>query len=400
VLFREPGVTQKGRMSIMSIMFEPVTIKNLKIRNRIARSATFEGMGNAAGEPSERHARLYSELAEAGVGLIFTSAAMVERFKLTLPEGQDIAYPIFIDRDELVELWKPIVAAVQSRGARIAMQIVHPGREEDPGLRLGEPPVAPSPVELPGSGVVPREMTPQEIREMAEKFAQACRRVKEAGFDAVQLHGGHGYMINNFISPYTNQRSDEYGGDTARRARFIVDIVRRAREFVGNDYPIMIKMNCDDFVPGGLVSEEAARVASVIEAGGIDCIEVTGGMPESRERMPTKGINKQEKEAYLRPYAEALRPAVSIPLILVGGMRSPRVIEKILSDGTADMVSMSRPFIREPRFLERWKQGDRKKATCVSCAKCAEHVFSKPLRCYVEEAKKRKKARRSAQLPD
>jgi len=162
VLVREPGVTQKGRMRIMSIMFEPVTIKNLEIRNRIARSATFEGMGNAAGEPSESLARLYNELAEGGVGLIITSAAMVERFKLPLPEGQDIAYPLFIDRDEPVELWKPIVAAVQSRGTTIAMQIVHPGRQEDPGLRLGEPPLAPSPVEIEGSGVVPREMTVQD----------------------------------------------------------------------------------------------------------------------------------------------------------------------------------------------------------------------------------------------
>jgi len=387
-------------MRIMSIMFEPVGIKNLKIRSRIARSATFEGMGNAQGEPSERHARLYNELAEGGVGLIITSAALVERFKTPLPEGQDIAYPTFIDRDELVELWKPIVAATQARGATMAMQIVHPGRQEDPRLRLGEPPLAPSPVELKGSGVVPREMTVKEIREMVEKFAQACRRVKEAGFDAVQLHGGHGYMINNFISPYTNQRTDEYGGDTPRRARFIVDIVRRARELVGNDYPIMIKMNCDDFVPGGIVKEEAVRVASAIEEGGIDCIEITGGMPESGERMPGKGINKQEKEAYLRPYAEALRPAVRIPLILVGGMRSPRVIEKILSDGVADMVSMSRPFIREPQFPRRWKEGDRKKVTCVSCGKCAKHVFVKPMRCYVEEAKKRKQASRSTRPSD
>ena len=387
-------------MRIMSIMFEPVTVKNLKIRNRIARSATFDGMGNAEGEPTERHARLYNELAEGGVGLIVTSAAMVERFKLRLPEGQDIAYPTFMDRDQLVEPWKPIVAGAKSRGATMAMQIVHPGRQEDPRLRLGEPPLAPSPVEIKGSGVVPREMTVQEVREMVEKFAQACRRVKEAGFDAVQLHGGHGYMISNFISPYTNQRTDEYGGDTARRARFIVDIVSRARELVGEDYPIMIKMNCDDFVPGGLVRDEAVRVASLIEDGGIDCIEVTAGIPEAGQRMLGKGINKQEKEAYLRAYAEALRPEVSLPLILVGGMRSPRVIEKILSDGTADMVSMSRPFIREPQLLKRWKEGDRKKVACVSCSKCADHVFAKPMRCYVEEAKKRKKASRAAQLPD
>jgi 2,4-dienoyl-CoA reductase-like NADH-dependent reductase (Old Yellow Enzyme family) len=155
-------------------------------------------------------------------------------------------------------------------------------------------------------------------------------------------------------------------------------------------------MNCDDFVPGGLVKDEAVRLAAVIEKGGIDCIEITGGIPEAGERMPGKRINKQEKEAYLLTYAEALRPAVGIPLILVGGMRSPRVIEKILSEGTVDMVSMSRPFIREPRLLKRWKEGDRKKVTCVSCGKCAEHVFVQPMRCYVEEAKKRKQASRSA----
>ena len=300
----------------MSIMFEPVNIRNLKIRNRIARSATFEGMGSAEGEPSERLARLYTELAEAEVGLIFTSAAMVERFKLQLPAGEDIAYPLFIDRDELVESWKPIVAAVQSRGATIAMQIVHPGRQEDPGLRLGDPPLAPSPVELPGSGVVPREMTVQEIREMVENFAQACRRVKEAGFDAVQLHGGHGYMISNFISPYTNRRTDEYGGDTEGRARFIVDIIRRAREFVGHDFPIMIKMNCDDFVPGGLVREESVRVASLIEEGGIDCIEVTGRHPRYRGADAREG-NQQAGEgglsAFLRGGSQTCAPHPADP---------------------------------------------------------------------------------------
>ena len=375
----------------MSLLFEPVTIKNMEIRNRIARSATFDGMGNARGEPTARHAELYGALAEGGVGLLFTSAAMVERFKMPLPEGEDIAYPIFIDRDELVALWKPIVAAVQARGATIAMQIVHPGRQEDPGLRLGEPPLAPSAVEVRESKVMPREMTVEEIHDMVEKFAQACRRVKEAGFDAVQLHGGHGYMISNFISPYTNRRTDAYGGSTAGRAKFVVDTVRRAREFVGEDYPIMIKMNCDDFVPGGLAKEEAARVASVIEEGGIDCIEITGGLRETREQTIRKGINKQEKEAYLRPYAEALRSVVSVPLILVGGMRSPKLMEKVLSDGIADMVSLCRPLIREPQLVKRWREGDLRKAKCVSCNKCADYVFVQPMRCYVEEAKKRKR---------
>jgi len=369
----------------MSKMFEPVTIKNIEIRNRIARSATYEGMGNHNGEPGPRLAQLYNSLAEGGIGLIVTSAALIERFKMPLPEGADMAYPTYIDTDDVIELWKPIVADVKSRGAAIAMQIVHIGRQEAPVLRMGEPPIAPSAVEERESGVMPREMSIEEIKEMIEKFAQACRRVKEAGFDAVQLHGGHGYLISNFISPYTNRRTDEYGGDTAHRAKFIVDIVARARELVGEDYPIMIKMNCDDFVPEGLTKDEAARVASVIEEGGIDCIEVTGGIYESRKEMSRKGINTEEKEAYLRAYAEALREAVSIPLILVGGMRSPSVIEKVLAEGIADMVSLSRPFIREPRLVKRWMQGDTARATCISCNQCGDNVFTQPMRCYVEE---------------
>ncbi len=369
----------------MSKMFEPVTIKNIEIRNRIARSATYEGMGNHNGEPGPRLAQLYNSLAEGGIGLLITSAAIIERFKMPLPEGADMAYPTYIDTDDVIELWKPIVADVKSRGAAIAMQIVHIGRQEAPVLRMGEPPIAPSAVEERESGVMPREMSIDEIKEMIEKFAQACRRVKEAGFDAVQLHGGHGYLISNFISPYTNRRTDEYGGDTARRAKFIVDIVARARELVGEDYPIMIKMNCDDFIPEGLTKDEAARVASVIEQGGIDCIEVTGGIYESRKEMDRKGINTEEKEAYLRTYAEALREAVRIPLILVGGMRSPSVIEKVLAEGIADVVSLSRPFIREPQLVKRWMEGDTDRATCISCSQCGDNVFTQPLRCYVEE---------------
>ncbi|MBI5118553.1 NADH:flavin oxidoreductase [Candidatus Poribacteria bacterium] len=371
----------------MPSMFDPIKIKNLNIRNRIARSATYEGMGNHRGEPSRHLAQLYNALAEGGVGLIFTSATMIEKFKLELPPDADMPYPTFIHTDEMAEFWKPIVKDVHARGAAIAMQVVHAGRQEAPIVRDGEAPIAPSAVQEKTYGVVPREITLAEIKDMIENFAQAVRRGKSAGFDAAQLHGGHGYLISNFISPYTNRRTDEYGGDTARRARFIVDIVRRAREFVG-DYPIMIKMNCDDFIPGGLDKDEAARVANIITKAGIDCIEVTGGIYESREQMSRKGINKEEKEAYLRPYAEALRKAVGVPLILVGGVRSPKVIDRILSDGAADMVSLSRPFIREPHLVNRWKQGDLSKATCISCNQCGENTFTQPMRCYVEEALK------------
>lgn len=374
----------------MKRLFEPIQIKTMRVRNRTVRSATYEGMGNIDGAPSERLARLYNTLAEGEIGLLITSATLIERFKIPLPEGDDLAYPTFIDNDQMIAPWKPIVADVKSRGAAIAMQVVHPGRQENPILREGEPPIAPSAVEEKAFGTMPREMSVDEIKQMVEQFAQVCRRVKAAGFDAVQLHGGHGYLLSNFISPYTNRRTDEYGGSTARRAKIIVDIVRRARELVGEGYPILIKMNCDDFVPDGLTKEEAARVAQVIADGGIDCIEVTAGIYETREQMSRKGINKEEKEAYLRPYAEALRQAVGIPLILVGGIRTPTLAEKILSDGVADMVSICRPLIREPQLIRRWKEDNLAKATCISCNQCSDNVFSRPMRCYADESEKDK----------
>jgi len=373
------------------MMFNPTKIKNVEIRNRIARSATYEGFGNHRGEPTEKHRELYNELAEGEVGLLITSAASVERLKIELPENAGLAYPIFIDRDELAELWNPIVADVHARGAKIAMQIVHPGRQTALPLLA---PIGPSAVEEKSIHAMPREMTISEIKDMIERFAQAIRRVKQAGFDAVQLHGGHGYLISSFISPYTNRRTDEYGGETARRARFIVDIVRRARELVGENYPIMIKMNCDEFVPGGLTMEESVRLARLIERVGIDCIEITGGIWETDKQITRKGINKVEQEAYFYLYAQALRKAVSIQLILVGGMRSPSVIEKTLSDGVADMVSLCRPFIREPELVKRWKEGDLSKARCISCNQCTKNTFKRPLRCYVEELEKEKRTKR------
>lgn len=374
----------------MSKMFEPITIKNIQIRNRTARSATYEGMGNHNGEPGEQIAELYNALADGEIGLLITSATMIQRFMMPLPEGADMAYPTYFDDDAYIPLWKPIVAGVKSRGAAIVIQVVHPGRQEAPMLRMGEPPLAPSAVEEKESGVMPREMTVDEIEDMTERFAQACRRAKEAGFDGVQLHGGHGYLISNFISPYTNRRTDEYGGDTAKRAKFLVDIIKRARELVGEEYPIMIKMNCDDFVPDGVTSDEAAKLAKIIEDAGIDCIEVTAGIYEAREKMAAKAINTEDKEAYLRVYAEALKSAVSIPIILVGGMRSPGVIDKILDEGIADMVSLSRPLIREPQLIKRWKEGDTARATCISCNQCSDNVFTASLRCYVDEALKEK----------
>lgn len=369
-----------------SILFQPFHIKGFQVRNRFVRSATIEGMGTADGRPGEALKELYFRLAEAEVGLIVTSAAFVEGEaykKRKYVEGR--AYDLAMDEDRYIEDWKEITDGVHERGARIAMQLVHTGRQENPKIR-GSTPIAPSAVPVASTGVVPREMTVTEIGEMVERFAQSSRRVMESGFDAVQLHGGHGYLISSFISPFMNVRTDRYGGNTENRARFITEIVSRTRDLVGDAYCLMIKMNFDDFVEGGLTGQEAANVAKVITDAGIDCIEVTGGtVSDSGLRIAAPGINKEEKEAYFRSYAKALKQQGRVPVILVGGLRTPSLIENLVEQGVCDFVSLSRPFIREPELVKRWKEGSLERAACISCNKCSVHMFRIPLRCYEEQ---------------
>lgn len=352
-----------------STVFQPTSIKDIQIKNRFVRSATMEGMAKFDGRPTRRLKELYLKLAEGEIGLIVTSAAIVEAYK-NLPDIEGLPFPLAIDDDRFIEDWRKMIDCVHERGSKIVMQIAHPGRQDNPRLR-GSTPIAPSAVPIENSNIVPREMKVSEIKEIVEKFGHSCRRVKEAGFDAVQFHGCHGYLINNFISPHTNVRTDEYGGSTENRARFVVEIVKRSRELVGDEYPLMIKMNFDDFIDGGLDKDEAVSIAKIIVQAGIDCIEVSGGtQAESMKHIAVKGINKEEKEAYFRPYAEALKERVSVPVFLVGGLRTPSVMEKLVEDGAADFMSMCRPLIREPELVKRWKNGDLEKAKCISCNKC------------------------------
>jgi len=365
-----------------SILFEQASIKNIRLKNRFVRSATMEGMATSDGLPTGALKDLYCMLADGEVGFIITSGAIIEPYK-HFPENFSTA--LAIDENDKIEAWRGIIDAVHERGAKIAMQLTYLGRQDIPEWR-GSTPIAPSAVPIQNTGVTPREMTVQDIKDIVEKFAHACRRVKEAGFDAVQLHGAHGNLINNFMSPFTNIRTYDYGGNTENRARFVAEIVDRTRELTGPDFPLMIKMNFNDFIDGGLDVDEAVKIAEIIAQAGIDCIEVSGGtLSESKDHIAVKGITKKEQEAYFRTYAKSLKEHVSIPVILVGGHRTPDVMAKVLEDGAADFISMSRPLIREPGLIKRWKNGKLEKAKCISCNQCFENWIFRPLRCYVEE---------------
>jgi 2,4-dienoyl-CoA reductase-like NADH-dependent reductase (Old Yellow Enzyme family) len=365
--------------AVIDILFEKTRIRGMEIRNRFVRSATFEGMGTCEGKPTRALKDLYFKLAEGEVGLIVTGLTHVDGYK-NLPDIPGLPFPLAFDSDSFIDAWEAIITGVHQRGAKIALQITHLGRQDIPQLRE---PTAPSPIPLEDSGIVPRELTGNDIIELVEKFAQACRRAKSAGFDAVQLHGCHGYLISSFLSPHTNIRSDRYGGSTENRARLVMDILKRSVELVGPDFPLFIKMNGDDFIDGGLHIEEAVAIARLIVNAGIACIEMSGGIYSVDSlRISATGINEPSDEAYFRHYAEALKKQVPVPVILVGGNRSCGLMAKLVSDGVTDFIAMSRPFIREPGLIKRWKSGDWSKSTCISCNKCRENMAEYSLRCH------------------
>ncbi|MBW2410675.1 MAG: NADH:flavin oxidoreductase, partial [Deltaproteobacteria bacterium] len=271
----------------MSVLFEKTEIKSMELKNRLVRSATHEGMADENGFPTEALFRLYERLAKGGVGLIITGLSYVSRDgKVPAMKG--------IDGDGHIENYREMADLVHKNGARIAMQIVHGGRQTTEQW-AGTQPMAPSPVKDNSLFVKPREMTEHDIERVIEAFGQAARRVKESNFDAVQLHGAHGYLINEFLCPHTNRRKDKWGGSIENRMRFVTEIYARCRERVGGDYPILIKINAYDNMKKGLKPEEGVIMAEMMADMGFDGIEVScgifeDGMSTLRGDLPIEAI--------------------------------------------------------------------------------------------------------------
>jgi 2,4-dienoyl-CoA reductase-like NADH-dependent reductase (Old Yellow Enzyme family) len=350
----------------MSILFEPKDIGKMEVKNRFVRSATAEGAADETGLIADKLFDIYRNLAEGGVGLIITGHAYVQ------PNGRCTPDQMGIYKDDLLSKLKELSSEVHraSPDCRVAVQITHAGRQVLRGS-VREP-VAPSAVTDTRTGVTPREMTEAEIEECMNSFADAAERTRLAGFDAVQIHSAHGYLISSFNSPHTNLRTDKWGGNLENRMRFLMETYRRVRTKVGDDYPVLVKLNAADFLDGGIEIDESVQIAKALSAEGIDAIEISGSMFESYKGKGTARtrIRKPEQEAYFLPYAERIKKAVGdVPVILVGGIRSVSVMERIISEGNADFISMSRPLIREPDLPDRIRDG-KQKADCISCNGC------------------------------
>jgi 2,4-dienoyl-CoA reductase-like NADH-dependent reductase (Old Yellow Enzyme family) len=210
-------------------------------------------------------------------------------------------------------------------------------------------------------------MTVDEIHMLIEAYAQAARRVQAAGFDGVQLHGAHGYLINQFISPFVNQRDDEWGGDFEGRTRFLREVAKAVRAQVGRNYPVLIKFGMEDGVKGGLTAEEGVHVIAQMADMDLDGVEISGGIQSNNAQ---KGINRPAKEAYFRPFVQQARKVTDLPLAIVGGLRTRDVMEAVLVAGDADLISMCRPLISEPDFPNQLKAGTSEKSRCISSNNC------------------------------
>ncbi|HWR38408.1 MAG TPA: NADH:flavin oxidoreductase [Patescibacteria group bacterium] len=364
----------------MSELFKPCNIGTLTLKNRFVRSATEDWLGDAGGGISDAKLALYEQLAAGGVGTIITGHAYVSH-----PRGRAGISQTAIYDDRYLPGWQRLAAVVQKHGVKAILQLAHAGRQTAPDIIEEQLPVAPSDLLDEQGEEVAKGLSLAEMKRIVEDYGAAARRAQQAGFDGVQLHMAHGYLLAQFLSPFTNRRTDEYGGTTVRRTRFPVEVLCRVREIVGPDFPVWIKLNSTDGLPDTMQPQitlaDVVETAAILADHSANVIEVSGGtIKETRMVMAKPGIVDEKDEGYFGAAVAAIKAKVNIPVIQVGGLRSLTVMQAVIDKGQADLISMSRPFIREPDLVNRLAAGQ-EKATCVSCNGCFN---PKGIRCVLD----------------
>ncbi len=357
----------------------------MEVRNRFVRSATGDRLADGAGLVTDKQIGLFAELAAGGVGLIITGVTYVHE------SGRSAATQSSIARDENIPGFKRLTKAVHDQGAKACVQLFHAGREaaryRNP---LNEEAIGPSLIEGdPYFTGRYRPMSDGEIWEAIGAFGDAAKRAREAGFDAVQVHGAHAYLPSQFLSPYTNRRSDGWGGGLENRLRFHREICKDIRKKAGEDYPILMKLGVQDGFIGGLEFKEGMQAAQLLAQWGYDCLEISQGLRgKGYEEMEFRTrINSREREGYFRAWCRDVKRQVNVPVMMLGGLRTFELMEEVVRNGETDLISLSRPLIREPGIINEWKKGNLCQPTCISCNKCLEALRKgEGLHCALEEA--------------
>jgi len=363
----------------MGKLFEPFKIGTMELKNRIVMPPMGTNFAAEGGSVTKRLKNYYVERARGGVGLIIVEGAYVE------PRGKGSVRQLAVDHDNKIPGLRELTTAVRAKGAKIALQLFHGGRQSLSSV-IGTQPVSASEVYCRLTRETPRALTVEEIKDVIEAFAEAARRAKEAGFNAVEIHGAHGYLINQFLSPLTNKRTDQYGGDVKGRARFLLEILERVREKVGSGYPVLCRINGDDYIEGGITLEEAKAIAKMLEAGGVDALHISAGIYDSP--VPVGTAPMALPRGNLVHLAAGIKEVVKVPVIAVGRINDPELAEEILQQGKADLVSMGRALLADPYLPKKAAAGALDEINrCTACDECISRLFfNEEIACSVNAA--------------
>lgn len=357
-----------------SELFSPGNIGWMELRNRVVMAPMVVQLASESGAVTERTVDYYARRAQGGAGLIIVEASYVA------PEGKAFACQLGIDRDALVPGHFELAEAIHRNGAKVALQIHHGGARANPALTGGVL-VAPSAIAEDGISALPRALTEQEIEQLAERYARAALRAQRAGYDAVEIHGAHGYLIHGFLSPASNQRADAYGGSAQNRLRFAGLVVRRVRAAVGARFPLLFRMSAE----GGYGIDEAVEIARALDSWRVDAIHVSVGGTAPIALVPPDTSPMARPEGWLTAYANAIKKQVSVPVIVVGEIRHPGFAAEVLAQGKADYIALARPFLADPDWPAKAQAGrDDEIRHCISCDYCRlALLYTRPIRCLV-----------------
>ena len=335
-----------------NLLFTPITLPNgTTIKNRFFKSAMSEGMGTKNFQPKKNIATLYKRWAEGGTGLIITGNIMID------PKGTAEPGNIVFDKNSNMEILKDWAKQGQQHGAKVMVQINHPGKQVP--KTIAKETVAPSAVPL-GNGLnklfsTPRALTTSEVEELVQKFITSAKVAKDAGFSGVQIHAAHGYLISQFLSPHDNRRTDKYGGSLENRMRFLKEIYLGMREELGKDFTIGIKINSTDFKEDGLTEEDSLKTIIELANLGLDFVEISGGTYERPAMMGA--TSKSTNQVFFAEYSKKLKQKIEIPVVVTGGIRSINAMNTLLNDNTTDFIGIARPLTIDPNIPNKIKQG-------------------------------------------
>jgi 2,4-dienoyl-CoA reductase-like NADH-dependent reductase (Old Yellow Enzyme family)/thioredoxin reductase len=355
-------------------LFSPFQIGNLELKNRIVMPPMATNFAGEDGFINERHIAYYLRRARGGVSYITSEHTGVLR------QGRAFPNMTLIDSNQHILPFKKLVEAVHKEGGKIVIQINHAGRQTSASI-TGSPIVAPSAIPCPVRMEMPKELSYEEIQKIIEAFGEAAHRVKETGADGVEIHMAHGYLINQFLSPFSNKREDEYGGDADRRMRIALEVLRAVRNKVGAEFPVLCRLSADEYVDGGLKIDASKEIAKALERNGADALHVSACVAASGYLNHPPYYAEEGVFVHL---AQGIKSVVGIPVITVGRIRTPELANRILEEKKADLVSMGRALIADPELPAKTLQEKMADIIpCISCNRCIQSIRKGALACAV-----------------